>query len=96
MAQVSVISAVMGPDRTREDLLPYLLTKKGELDQVTLVMAKSLEYFLPHVGGADHANSLIPLFEVLCCAEETVVRAAAVKSCNVVISQLGKDVSKCL
>ena len=90
---MSVISAVMGPDRAREDLLPYLLTKKDELDQITLALAKSMEYFLPHIGGADHAHSLIPLFEMLCCAEETVVRVAATNSCSVVISQLG-NVSK--
>ena len=95
MAQVAVISAVMGPDRAREDLLPYLLSKKSELDQVTLALAKSTEYFLPYIGGPEHAHTLIPLFEMLCCAEETVVRTAAAKSCSATISQLAKDVRLC-
>ena len=94
MSQVAVICAVIGPDRARDDLLPYLLSKQGEFDQVTLAMAKSMEHFLPHIGGAEHACELIPLFEMLCRAEETVVRTAAAKSCCVIISQLGKDVSQ--
>ena len=51
MKQAAVICTVMGPEKSREILLPYLLTKKGELDQVTLAMAHSLEDFLPHIGG---------------------------------------------
>lgn len=94
MSQAAVVCAVMGSDRAREDLLPYLLTMKGEPDQVTLALARALEYFLPYIGGADYAHALIPLFEMLCSAEETVVRAAAAKSCSTVITSLGKDHTK--
>lgn len=89
MKMVGIVSALMGPEKTRSDMVAFLQTKMEDLDQVLLVMAEKLEKFLPLVGGPEHAHALIPLFEPLCDIEEVTVRDAAANSCAKILKQLG-------
>jgi hypothetical protein len=81
MSKAALICAVMGPEKAREELLSYLVGKKEEMDQVLLALSKSLAFFVPYIGGADHCHRLIPLFEQLLNSEETVVRTAGKICC---------------
>jgi len=89
MKKAALIAALMGPDKSRSEMLPYLQTKKDELDQVLVAMADKLSKFLPLIGGPDYAHTLITLFEVLCEAEEITVREATVSSVCAILKQLG-------
>lgn len=91
MNKVCLIIALMGPDKTRNDMLPYLITKVSDLDQVLLALASKLGKFLPFVGGPDQAHSLIPIFEALCEVEEITVRNAAVASISKILKHLGQN-----
>ena len=62
--------------------------KLSELDQVVIWIARKIGDILPFIGGPEHAGTLIPLFEVLCGAEETVVRTAASQSCCKILKKL--------
>lgn len=88
MKKVAIIAALMGPEKTRTDLLQYLQTKMDDMDQVLLVLAEKMEKFLPFVGGCEYAHLLIPLFEALCDIEEVTVRNAAALSCCKILKQL--------
>jgi len=89
MKKVCIISALMGPEKTRNDMLPYLQTKFEDLDQILLAISEKLEKFLPLIGGNEFAHLLIPLFQALCDIEEVTVRNAAAISCRNILKQLG-------
>eukprot|EP01031_Cornospumella_fuschlensis_P025713 gene25713-31052_t len=88
MKKVALVAALMGPEKTRTDMLAYLQTKVDDLDQVLLVLSEKLEKFVPLVGGPEHAHLLIPLFEALCDIEEVTVRNVAATSVTKVLKQL--------
>lgn len=88
MNKVALIAAIMGPEKTRHDMLPYLLTKLDDLDQVLLALATKLEKFFPLVGGAEFTQTLLPLIEALCEIEEITVRNAIVNSTCKILKQL--------
>ena len=88
MAKVALIAALMGPESARRDLIPYLVTKAKDMDQVQLQMAVKMEHLLPYIGGLDHLTSLIPLIELLFGAEETAVRSAICLSVNHILDKI--------
>ena len=94
MAKVALIAALMGAESARRDLIPYLLTKTKDMDQVQLQLAIKTEHLLPYVGGLDHMTSLIPLIEVLLGAEETAVRSAICVSVNHMLEKIEDDSDK--
>lgn len=87
MNQLALVCAVMTPEKVRGDMMPYLLTKLDDLDQVLLAMAKRLGEVLNSCGGPDQASCLLPVFEPLCAIEETVVRTAAAASVCSILKQ---------
>jgi len=80
MTKILVIVALMGAERVRNEMLPYLQTKLEDLDQVILALAIKLGDMVPYVGGPSHATSLIEALEVLCGTEEITARTAAAAS----------------
>jgi serine/threonine-protein phosphatase 2A regulatory subunit A len=65
-----------------------LLAKLTDQDQVLLAMARRLGEIAPFIGGPDHAHLLVPIFEILCSIEETVVRSSATSSISKILSTL--------
>ena len=49
-------------------------------DEVLLACAEQLAFFVPLVGGGDHAHTLLPPLEALAQVEETVVHDKAVEA----------------
>jgi len=90
MKKVTVVAALLGPEKLHAQLLPYLQTKLTDLDQVLLALAGKLGNFLPFMGGNDKAAALIAIFEELLGIEETSVRSAASASVAQILQQLSR------
>jgi len=88
MGKMSLIAAIMGPDKTRTEMLPYLQAKMDDMDQVLLVVAKKIGDFVPLCGGAENAHTLVQIIEALSMIEETTVRSTAADSACKIIAQL--------
>ena len=62
-------------DRTRNELLPYIMDLMDDDEQILCALAEVLDgSFLEYVGGPLFAPHLLKPLERLCEIEETVVR----------------------
>jgi serine/threonine-protein phosphatase 2A regulatory subunit A len=89
--ELTVISAALGPERTRQELLPFLRDSMDDEDDVLVAMAEELKKFVPLVGGPSHAHILLTEFEELASAEEGVVRERAIQGMNHIAPQLSPE-----
>ena len=65
----------LGKERTRNELLPYIMDLMDDDDEVLLILAETLNgSFLDNVGGPLFAPHLFKPLERLCEVEETTVR----------------------
>lgn len=60
----------------------------GDHDPVLLALATAIGDFVPYIGGANHANLLLPILESLCSCEESSVRNAAAGSVSKILTFL--------
>jgi serine/threonine-protein phosphatase 2A regulatory subunit A len=73
--RVSTIALALGPDRAREELIPFLQESSDDEDEVLLALAEELgRGFDEYIGGPEHAHVLLPPLEHLSTVEETLVR----------------------
>ena len=78
------IAQTLGPERTRNELLPYLTDYLDEDDNVLRAFALILGNMLADVGGVQFATALYEPLEVLCGLDEITVRDEVVNSmCNI-------------
>lgn len=90
--KIDQIAIALGPDRTRNELIPFLTeVAEDDEDEVFTVLAEKLGSFVPYVGGAEHASTILPVLDILAGAEETIVREKAVDSLNIVAEQMPDD-----
>jgi len=92
LKKLTIIASAMGPERTRNELIPFLSEYCQEdnddfHDESITVVGAELGKFAPLVGANEHVHLLLPILESLACADETAVRSAAVTS----IANLVKD-----
>ncbi|KAI0033171.1 ARM repeat-containing protein [Vararia minispora EC-137] len=89
--RVSTIALALGPDRAREELIPFLQDSVDDEDEVLLALADELgKNFEEYVGGPEHAHVLLGPLENLSSVEETLVRDKAAESIaqvSIVLSQ---------
>lgn len=87
--RISLIAVGIGPQRTREELFPFLQAYV-ELDneEALVAVGQQLGVCARYVGGAEQVESVLPLLEQLASADETVVRDAAVRSLQTVVPRL--------
>ncbi|KAG2188147.1 hypothetical protein INT44_000898, partial [Umbelopsis vinacea] len=78
--RLSTIACALGPQRTRDELVPFLDESTDDEDEVLLALAEELGNFSTCVGGNEHAHVLLRPLETLAAVEETVVRDMAVES----------------
>lgn len=77
MRRLPTIALALGPERTRKELLPFLLCSLDEEDEVLAALGEQLLGLVEPVGGALQAQALVPLLEGLVSAEEPFVRTKA-------------------
>ena len=58
--RLSTIAVALGEERTRNELIPFLNESIDDEDEVLLALAEELGNFVAYVGGAAHANALLP------------------------------------
>jgi hypothetical protein len=72
---IPTIALALGPDRAREELIPFLLESVDDEDEVLLALAEELgKSFEQYVGGNEHAHVILGPLENLSTVEETLVR----------------------
>jgi len=86
--RLEAVALVLGEQRTREELLPFLTDGVDDEDEVLLGVANSLGKMIPLVGGGSHALSLLPPIELLLTVEENSVRDTATSSALLIASAL--------
>jgi serine/threonine-protein phosphatase 2A regulatory subunit A len=86
--RLGTIALALGEERTRSELLPFLIENNDDEDEVLLAMAEELGKFVPYVGGPAFGHTLLQPLEQLSQVEETVVRDKAVESLCKVAEQL--------
>ncbi|WVQ97622.1 hypothetical protein IAU59_004736 [Kwoniella sp. CBS 9459] len=78
--RLSTIALALGPQRTRDELIPFLQDQLDDEDEVLLVLAEELGNFAEYVGGKDFAWTVLGPLENLAAVEETLVRDKAAES----------------
>ncbi|KAF9103423.1 hypothetical protein BGX29_003383 [Mortierella sp. GBA35] len=88
--RLNTIALALGPQRTREELIPFLDESIDDEDEVLLTLAGELGDFTEYIGGAQFAHILLQPLENLAAVEETMVRDKAVESLNKICPQLSQ------
>lgn len=68
------ICIALGPERCRNELLPYILELLEDDEEILCSLAEVLGGCLEYVGGSAHAEHLLRVLERLCNIEEVTVR----------------------
>ncbi|CAI7592326.1 unnamed protein product [Penicillium bialowiezense] len=89
--RLSTIALALGPDRTREELIPFLDDSVEDEDEVLTALSEELGNFTEYVGGPEHGHVLLSPLENLAAIEEPLVREKAVESLNKVCEQLSES-----
>jgi serine/threonine-protein phosphatase 2A regulatory subunit A len=72
---IPTIALALGPDRARDELIPFLQDSVDDEDEVLLALAEELgRSFEEYIGGAEYAHVLLGPLENLSSVEETLVR----------------------
>ena len=83
---IPTIALALGPDRARQELVPFLQDSVDDEDEVLLALAEELGTFEEYIGGKEHAHILLGPLENLSAVEETLVRdkvrSSAIRSSN--------------
>lgn len=72
--RLSTIALALGPQRTREELIPFLQDQLDDEDEILLALAEELGEFGEFVGGREYAHLVLGPLENLAAVEETLVR----------------------
>lgn len=93
MQKLKIIARALGPQRTRDELIPFLIdVAQDDEDEVFVVLAEQLnDTFIPFVGGVEYCKYILPPLEILASTEETLVRNKAVESLNYVASKMSRE-----
>ncbi|EIM92478.1 ARM repeat-containing protein [Stereum hirsutum FP-91666 SS1] len=90
--RISTIALALGPDRAREELIPFLQDSVDDEDEVLLALAEELgKSFEEYVGGPEYAHVLLGPLENLSAVEETLVRDKAAESITKVAAVLSQQ-----
>ncbi|SOV08880.1 probable ser/thr protein phosphotase 2A regulatory subunit A [Ustilago sp. UG-2017a] len=79
--RISTIALALGPERARDELIPFLQDSLDDEDEVLLALAQELgSGFVEYLGGPSYAHLLLGPLENLAAVEESVVREKAAES----------------
>ncbi|EON63555.1 protein phosphatase 2 (formerly 2A), regulatory subunit A [Coniosporium apollinis CBS 100218] len=86
--RLSTIALALGPERTRDELIPFLDESVEDEDEVLVALSEELGNFVEYVGGPEYGHVLLSPLENLAAIEEPLVREKAVESLNKICEQL--------
>ncbi|CDZ97098.1 Protein phosphatase 2A regulatory subunit A and related proteins [Phaffia rhodozyma] len=86
--RLSTIALALGPQRTREELIPFLQDQLDDEDEILLALAEELGEFGEFVGEKEYAHLVLGPLENLAAVEETLVREKAADSLTQIAVQL--------
>ncbi|RMZ82741.1 hypothetical protein DV738_g1563, partial [Chaetothyriales sp. CBS 135597] len=89
--RLSTIALALGPERTRDELIPFLDDSVEDEDEVLTALAEELGNFVEYVGGPDYGHVLLTPLENLAAIEEPLVRDKAVESLNKISEELSRQ-----
>jgi len=89
--QLRTIATALGPERTREELLPFLQEIIDDDDDVLIAMAEQLGNGVALVGGSAYCHHLIGPLEELCHVEEITVREKALEALTSIAKEMSSD-----
>lgn len=89
--RISSIAKALGPERTRNELIPLLAELDDDEDEVLQAIAHELGSLGDLVGGSSHCTVLLNPLERLAQVEEVVVRDRAVQSMSIIIEKCSKE-----
>ena len=73
--RISTIALALGPERARDELIPFLQDSVDDEVEVLLALAEELgRNFEEYIGGPEYAHVLLGPLENLSAVEETLVR----------------------
>ena len=79
ISRLSTIAAALGPERTRNELVPFLVDMNDDDDECLMAVAEHIPSLVTSVGGDEFVHALLLPLESLSTVEETVVRQKAVE-----------------
>ncbi|OSX67583.1 hypothetical protein POSPLADRAFT_1164991 [Postia placenta MAD-698-R-SB12] len=89
--RISTIALALGPERARDELIPFLQESVDDEDEVLLALAEELGMnFEEYIGGGENAHVLLGPLENLCAVEEALVRDKAAESITKVSAVLSQ------
>ncbi|KAF8168088.1 armadillo-type protein [Crassisporium funariophilum] len=89
---IPTIALALGPDRAREELIPFLQDSVDDEDEVLLALAEELgRNFEEYIGGKENAHIILGPLENLSAVEETLVREKAAESITKVAAVLSQS-----
>ncbi|KAL1989343.1 hypothetical protein VTN96DRAFT_105 [Rasamsonia emersonii] len=88
--RLSTIALALGPERTRDELIPFLDDSVEDEDEVLTALSEELGNFVEYVGGPEYGHVLLSPLENLAAIEEPLVRDKAVESLNKICEQLSQ------
>lgn len=89
--RLATIALALGPERTREELIPFLDESVEDEDEVLVALSQELGNFIEYVGGPQWGHVLLSPLENLAAIEEPVVRDKAVESLNKICTELSSQ-----
>lgn len=89
--RLSTIALALGPERTRDELIPFLDESVEDEDEVLTALSEELGNFVEYVGGPEYGHVLLSPLENLATIEEPLVRDKAVESLNKICEQLSQQ-----
>jgi serine/threonine-protein phosphatase 2A regulatory subunit A len=81
----------LGPERTRDELIPFLTECVDDDDEVIIVIAEELGNLCTYVGGTAHVYSLLTPLEMLICGEESAVRTQGIKAVERIVESMSDE-----
>lgn len=88
---LGTIATALGPERTREELLPFLQDIIDDDDEVLISLAEQLGNGVSWVGGSVFAHTLTGPLEELCNIEEISVREKATDALKQLTAEMSSD-----
>ncbi|BDD59344.1 hypothetical protein MPDQ_007586 [Monascus purpureus] len=88
--RLSTIALALGPERTRDELIPFLDDSVEDEDEVLTALSEELGNFIEYVGGPEYGHVLLSPLENLAAIEEPLVRDKAVESLNKICNELSE------